>query len=169
MMSAKPVSISFRPVAALLLIWATALATPGCSDGTTTARQRTVRVTGKVTYKNQPVEGARVAFLGDGKSVPAFGLTAGDGTFALTTYDAGDGAAPGEHVVTVSKQVAQASAKTPPPNETMEQAATRAAETVADPKSLSLLPENYADPAKSGLQFTVTDKGPNDFQIELKD
>jgi hypothetical protein len=127
-----------------------------------------VPVTGKVVYNGQPVPGAKVAFLGDGNTLPALGITDKNGEFELTTRDPGDGAVPGKHVVTVSKSVPgkKSTAKT---DTSMQAMADRAKDTEAAPESLSLLPDHYAIASQSGLEFTVSESGKNDFKIELHD
>src|SRR5690348_11817966 len=60
----------------------------GCSRATGV---KTVPVSGKVLYNGQPVAGAKVAFLGDGNTLPALAITDKNGEFELTTRDAGDG------------------------------------------------------------------------------
>ncbi|GAB4138229.1 MAG: hypothetical protein Tsb009_06220 [Planctomycetaceae bacterium] len=129
----------------------------------------TAEVTGTVTYRDRPVVGAKVIFIGP-KDVPqATGITDSEGRFRLTTYNSGDGAVPGDYTVTVSKYIAPASG--PPANESMEQAAARAKKKPkkASAGGTSALPAHYADPSKSGLQYKVAAGEKNDFKITLKD
>src|SRR5438552_9737823 len=77
----------------------------GCSGAHGTAN-----VSGRVLYKNQPVEGATVIFhpKGEGPSAkPAQGKTSNGGHFTVATYfgpgDQPTGALPGEYAVTVTK------------------------------------------------------------------
>jgi hypothetical protein len=81
----------------------------GCSSDA--PKINTVPVTGKVTYKGQPVAGATVAFIPtnpDGR--PARGVTDDQGVYTLTTYlgpqDQPAGAEPGEYKVTIEKKQA---------------------------------------------------------------
>jgi hypothetical protein len=63
-----------------------------------------VPVTGKVTYHGNPVVGAYVAFHPVGPTdvaEAAFGETNSSGQFTLKMQDYGEGAIPGEYVVTV--------------------------------------------------------------------
>lgn len=60
-----------------------------------------VPVTGKVTVDGVPVAGAGVLFTPKGGGRPAHGETKADGTYELTTARPGDGALPGEYVVTI--------------------------------------------------------------------
>jgi hypothetical protein len=137
----------------------------GCSRE---AGPKTVPASGKVLYNGQPVAGAKVAFLGDGNSLPALGITDKNGEFELTTRDPGDGAVPGKHVVTVSKAV-PGKKQTGPADNSMEAAVARGKEAESDQPSLSLLPDHYAIASQSGLQQTVSESGKNYFTIELHD
>ena len=74
----------------LLLLGALLLAgVTGCGASSDLAK-----VSGVVTYKGQPVEGAVVAFHCNTASVPATGTTDASGRFTLTTLTPGDGAVP---------------------------------------------------------------------------
>jgi hypothetical protein len=121
-------------------------------------------VTGTVIYKGQPVADAVVAFQGENATKLATGKTDAQGRFQLTTYEPGDGAVPGKHHASVSKVTATPAASTT--SASMEDAAA-AAKTQTQAVAKSELPEQYADPARSQLEFTVTESGPNDFQIDL--
>jgi hypothetical protein len=120
----------------------------GCGSG----RPATFSVTGTVTYRGQPLEGARVMFIPK-NTRPAVGLTDAQGRFTLLSFAPEDGAVLGEHVVCVAKS-------TPDPNDKSGS---------PYPKSLSVLPERYATPLKSPLKATVTAEGPNDFRFDLTD
>jgi hypothetical protein len=80
---------------AIALVWGFA----GCGPD----RPETISVTGTVTLDGSPVSGAVVAFTPVGGGRPATGTTDGSGKFTLTTFDDGDGALPGEHLVAVIK------------------------------------------------------------------
>ena len=56
-------------------------------------------------------------------------------------------------------------------NESMEDAFKRSEKekNAGAEKFVSVIPERYADPARSPLQFTVEKGKTNDFKIELKD
>jgi len=73
-----------------------------CLTGCGTSNSEYVTVTGSVTYQGEPVEGATVAFRGEGSAPPAIGVTSASGQFSLAT-GASRGAKPGEHIVTVTK------------------------------------------------------------------
>jgi len=72
----------------------------GCGTG-----KRLVKVDGVLTWKDgTPISGAMVTFVPEGEGGrDAAGLTGKDGTFNLTTYNAGDGALPGDYKVLVTK------------------------------------------------------------------
>lgn len=124
-------------------------------------------VTGKVTFKGKPVEGASVTFFVEGSGTPAVGTTNADGTFNLTSYGPNDGAPVGKHKVTVSK--IESSGPAVPAGESMEAAAARAAKGPATTKEAMLLPARYASASTSPLTFTVTKGEKNHFEIELKE
>jgi hypothetical protein len=63
-----------------------------------------VPVSGKVTLDGKPLVDAAVGFFADAGGVPAVGTTDAEGNFTLTTQKPGDGATPGQNVVTVTKQ-----------------------------------------------------------------
>jgi hypothetical protein len=145
----------------------------GCTGSA--AKPKTVKVTGKVTYKGAPVQSASVAFLGDGTIAPALGRTDAEGRFELTTSDPGDGAVPGVHKVTVSKVVSTAKTSAATGAASMEEMAKKAADrgnkvpSAEDSGPTSLLPEKYSQASSSDLSFEVKAAGTNDFTIELKD
>jgi hypothetical protein len=140
------------------------LLTPGCSqdDGL----PDTTPVRGTVTYQGKPVAGAVVTFLTSGPttSPPATGTTTADGTFELTTFKNSDGAVPGSYLVGVSKF--ETVGLDPNADDSMEAAAARA--NAPPPQTRSLLPEKYADPARSGLTFEVKEGETNEYKIELR-
>jgi hypothetical protein len=121
-------------------------------------------VSGVVTYKGSPVEGATVTFSPQGAGRAAAGTTGADGRFTLTTLQPGDGAMPGEYGVAVSKvkTISQELSNEemqkyieehggPPPTETQ-----------------SLLPEKYARADSSGLTATVKEGEENKFEFPLE-
>src|SRR5262245_26780612 len=71
----------------------------GCNSGSVSG---IVPVSGKVTYKGAPVEGAIVTFVPEGSGRTATATTRASGVFSLTTVDS-PGAMPGKYKVTVDK------------------------------------------------------------------
>ena len=155
-------------------LFAALLAAPGCGGGGDDVERphQVVPVSGVVTYKGQPVDGASVTFHpADGGGSPtapgkpaARAKTDSQGRFRLWTYDHDDGAVPGEHVVTVSKvEIAAPDIDPDAPDFDAEQAP-------AELPPQYLVPEKYGSKATSDLRATVTPEGPNDdFTFELKD
>jgi hypothetical protein len=136
----------------------------GCSDGVKIPE--VVKVTGTVTYKDQPVADADVGFLSklDNKDVkPASGKTNTDGEFSLTTYidpqHEVSGATPGEFKVVVTK------------NEQVDLEAARKQFTSGKPNMTSkkLVPVKYTSKESSPLEATVSLEGENKFDFKLVD
>lgn len=79
-----------------------ALILPAC--GSTPPGPPLSPVTGRVFFRGEPAAGAVVTFhpVGNPAGRIVQGVVAADGTFALTTTTAGDGAAPGKYAVCLS-------------------------------------------------------------------
>ncbi len=124
------------------------------SCGGPTEKQVTVHpVSGKVTFKGEPAEGAQVILHPKGHTLPDRTVPTAradaSGAFKIGSYKAGDGAPPGDYVVTVvwKKVVASEGGAGPGPN---------------------VLPKEYASADTSPVQLTVKD-GSNEIPpIELK-
>jgi hypothetical protein len=141
-------SSAIVPLWASVFIAATIIFAAGCGSG----RPKAYEVTGIVTYRGKPVQGAHVTFIPRG-SRPATGETDAQGRFALLSFAPGDGAVAGEHVVCVAKSVPDA----------------QLAPNSPYPRFISLLPKRYATPTQSPLKATVAAAGPNAFCFELTD
>ena len=142
----------------VLLLVAVVVGLAGCSaDGLST-----VPVSGKVTYKGQPVEGADVIFHSqaeEGRN--GSGRTDAEGKFQLSTYVRPDyqpaGVVAGEYKVTVTKL--QSSGQSMSPEDMMKKmqasggAGMRKA-AIEPPKGV--LPAKYADVKTSDLKATVS-------------
>lgn len=111
----------------------------------------TYPVTGTVTYKGAPVEGAEVIFQADGAPL-ARGNTDAAGKFALRTFEPGDGAVSGNHRVSVVKMGLAKGAK------------------ADDPYALkvNILPAKYGKIDSSPIRKDVG-TGTNEIAIELVD
>lgn len=121
-------------------------------------RDRIVPVTGVVEYKGAPLANVSVTFTPEtGRS--ANGVTREDGTFELTTYESGDGAIAGSHVVTITA-LGEAVPEEIPENYSYTQQGKEAA---------SRVPRHYAESALSGLKAIVKTDGENRFKFELTD
>jgi hypothetical protein len=94
-----------RTAGPALLVAAVILGAPGCGSEAP-QYPKVAPVSGKVTAKAQPAVGAVVTFhpvspTVENKLRPS-GVVQADGTFRLTTYTTGDGAAPGDYAVTLA-------------------------------------------------------------------
>lgn len=141
--------------AALVLVWSTV----GCGP----SRPDTVKVSGNVTLDGEPVEGATVALIPSDGSQPARGVTDASGEFTLTTFEAGDGAIPGQYTATVTKIDESAAAAAEEASGEMD-TPTDTEDPMASAKHL--LPMKYSSPSTSGLTVEV-EKGMAPLALEL--
>lgn len=142
----------------------------GCSGGND-GRPKTVKVTGTVMYNGKVVEGATVSFHNPDSPRVASGVTDSEGKFQLTTFNANDGAVPGECKVTITK-VPAGSAPDGDPTALMNDPtalAGQAQKASKEKKQKPLIPEKYGNPNTSGLKETVKEEGDNNFVFQLKD
>ena len=162
---------SISPIGHLCLLIA-AIVFNGCSSSS--GLPPVYPVSGKVTMKGQPVEGATIIFVpstSDGEAATA--ITNASGEYKLTTYSTGDGARPGKYSVKLSKwdqklaakptgqekrfityEEEQATYKEPPPN------------APPPPAPKNLLPKKYDSESESGLIHTVAE-APSTFDITI--
>lgn len=112
-----------------------------------------IPASGTITFEGEPVADASVLFTPTGSGVearlPATGKTDAQGKFKLTTKTPGDGAIPGDYVVSVTPDTAEASEDdysepAPPP-----------------------FPEQFTSATGSTLKVTVASGGANDFPLSL--
>ncbi len=129
-------------------------------------RPRTVPVTGTVYHNGKLLEGATVGFMGS-VGRPSSGVTDAQGRFELSTWEEGDGAALGQHVVTIIK--AAEPKFTPKKNPDGSYIFRSEAEQWAFYDRELLLPDRYSSAIMTDLSATVTEEGPNDFTFELTD
>ena len=96
--------INPRPLSGLCVLVTVCALSLGCGKGQ--EQTKVYPVKGSVFADGKPAERAQVIFhpLGDAepKRQTASGEVAADGSFSLSTYTAGDGAAAGDYAVTVS-------------------------------------------------------------------
>jgi hypothetical protein len=129
----------------------------GCNSASLSG---TVPVSGKVTYKGTPVEGAIVTFVPEGQGRTATATTSAGGVFSLTTVDS-PGAMPGKYKVTVDKvEYGKGS------NLSMEEAAKG---NPAEGKAKRALPAKYASAASTPLAMEVPSGGKKDVDLTLVD
>ena len=138
-----------------------ALAIPfaiGCQDGPT--KPDTFAVSGKVTYKGKPVEGATVVLVADSADGQgAVANTDADGNYSVGTFGDADGAVAGSYKVKVFKYELVSE----PPNDgddmtEEEEEEEYTGEEDTDDGGGNLLPAKYENPAKSGFEVSVVDK-----------
>ena len=135
--------MSPRLSATIVLVLATLLA-PGCSGNPSTET-----VTGSLDYQGKPLQGAMVSFTPVEGGHPATGETDNEGNYSLTTFKTGDGAVPGEYVVTVQKLLAD------------EKGGVYAEHRL-------VTPARYANASHSDLRAKVTSGESNEFSFTLK-
>lgn len=131
-------------------------------DKFTSKRPKTFPVSGTVKLNGQPVAGATVIFApdpaGTPNSIAASAVTDASGNYSLRAYPPVKGAVPGKYKVAISKMELPPSAATGP----------NAHDAPPPPPLKSLIPENYADPKKSGLTADIPEGGRNDLHFDLK-
>ncbi len=110
------------------------------------------KVTGKVSYKGQPVAGADVTFRCDEANRSAFGRTNAEGMYKLTTFSANDGAVAGKHGVSIVLIPPSAAPAAEVASIESDNYAPPGMNQSTDPPTpKSTLPDIYKDPATSGL------------------
>ncbi|MFO0951158.1 MAG: hypothetical protein U0835_08400 [Isosphaeraceae bacterium] len=142
-----------------------ALLVAGC--GGDPSKPKLGRVSGKVTYQGKPVTKGLVTFVpssgpGTQTGQSAVGEIGGDGSYSLTTFENGDGAVLGQHVVIVQareEDPAIEGGSMPIPD-------AKGRINIKPPKHL--VPEKYASTESSPLKFEVKE-GSNALDLELKD
>jgi hypothetical protein len=111
----------------------------GCSQQP--ERRRVYPARGAVFYNDRPAAGAVVRLHApQGASILALGIAQSDGSFALTTYESGDGAPAGRYRVSVSwrRQGLEEGQEGPP-----------------------LIPQRYFAPESSGLEVEIKAEAEN--------
>ena len=132
----------------VLLALCTAIGLSGCDSGSVL----TYRVVGKVTFPDgTPLAGGWVEFkpVDSEHRVSARGQIHPDGTFELGTFEEADGAIVGKHQAVVV-----------PPLPKGDRDEMRVVPQIID--------EKFRRFDTSGLKFTVTPEGPNEFSIEVE-
>ena len=151
-------------VATLLTI---GFALTGCSKSD---RPPTYPVTGTVTSQGKPVAGAAITFVptgNDGEAASA--ITDSEGKYALTTWEQGDGARPGQYRVKVSK-VEQG---TVDPSKLVQNLSYEEEQRIyvenakPPPPPKRLIPIKFENEATSGLTHAVEEKATT-FDIKIE-
>jgi hypothetical protein len=150
---------------ALSILVTAGIVLTGCPN----SRPATYRVTGTVTMQGKPLAGAVVTFVPtSNEGAAASAITDSEGKYALTTWQAGDGARPGDYHVKVSKQ--EETAVDPSKmvrNVPLEEDQKYVESTKPRPPAKILVPSKYLDESTSGLSHTVP-KASSTFDIEIK-
>ncbi len=174
-MSLARVEILMMFVRSMLCYACALLICVGCSSETEIP---TYPVTGTITQKGKPIEGAIVAFTPAAGGPAASGVTDAQGVYKLTTRSSGDGAVAGKYLITIAKYDKKPPAKQPHllaketdpadiTNEYPEGYNEMQAAEVAAAVSKNLLPAKYSQTATSKLEAEVSKGGKNTFDFQL--
>ena len=126
-------------------------------------------VSGTVMLDGEPLDGASVVFHPTSPSgLAGSGKTTTDGTFGLTTFRAtpGAGAAPGEYVVTISKEEWPEFKEPEDDDPDYERKMAQVEAAMDRAKPTYVTPQAYGDEETSGLTATVG-TGENKMVFEL--
>jgi hypothetical protein len=139
-----PLKVALASLAAALLALSPALLT-GCGK----ASGRNAVVSGKVSYKGQPVTGGLIKFVPADNGSPALGPINGDGTFSFGGVPFGPMqiGIDTESVRNAARADYTRTGKAPP--------GTRLPESAGPRPAYVPLPKKYADPKTSGLTWDV--------------
>ncbi|GAB6187345.1 hypothetical protein JCM17478_28470 [Thermopirellula anaerolimosa] len=134
-------------------------------------KPKTYPVTGTVTMNGQPVPGATVTFTPKEPAAPgqegplaASAVTDNEGKYQIGTFAKGDGALPGEYLVSVTKYEG---AGPTGGGSGSEEEYTPPVPGQEAPVPKNVLPAQYANPNTSGLSFKVEAKS-NTYDITLQ-
>jgi hypothetical protein len=120
-------------------------------------------VSGKVYLKDKPLKGGTVTFLTADKKVSQLAKIGEDGSYTIENFPSGP-AKIGVETKSL-KQAASAPRNAPPPGQKAPSSSTS-----PDPKEMLkryvAIPEKYAEPTGSGLEYTVL-SGKQPFDIKL--
>ena len=148
-------------------------AVSGCGQSGAKGRVKVYKVTGKVTFLGSPLIGAMVSFSPQSDQPAAIGRTNDTGSFTLTTYAAGDGAAAGDFKVLIMMLDAgdsggQGKEAAHFKDQSSYVATDSHAATKGGKSSGNVLPAKYGDPKQSTLTAKVDPTKANTFTFELK-
>lgn len=143
------------------MLIAAALLTTGCGGSSgVDGRPAVYPVSIRILYNDQPVEDATVTLQSQGDSdAAAYGRTDAAGLAEITTFEQGDGAVEGEHLVRIRKVEVETG---PDPDADLPGATKIVRET-------HLTPQKYERFETSGLTITVNSSGANTPTLELTD
>jgi len=144
--------------AGLALVLTMGLASPGCGGG----EPGVIPVSGRITYKGEPVTIGDVYFSPSGSSTRgAQGKLDSNGNYALGTFSAQDGAYVGTYKVTV---VSRGPDK-PIPAKMIGKVLEEDMQGTGEP----LIPQKYFNAETSGLSAEVSTDKTNTFDFDLTD
>jgi hypothetical protein len=155
--AAKVMSVKLKRCSTLLWCAVMAGLLVGCGgDPLAAKRPKVVMVSGIVLHENKPVEGATVMFVPQGHTNAAAGLTDAKGEFQLQTFEANDGAVPGNYKITIRKI-------------SLGTAASAGGDdaNVGAAQETWLLPKKYGESGTTDLTATVGETGENKFSFKL--
>jgi hypothetical protein len=137
------------------------LVAQGCGR-TDPAKPKLAKVSGKVTYKGQPLTKGRVVFTpvagkGSESGQVASGDIESDGSYRLTTFDTNDGAVLGQHIITLQVYQGGDDMGKPKPDGTFDYKLPKSA-----------IPNKYTQADTSPLRYTVVE-GTSTYDIELEE
>lgn len=143
----------------LLLMCAAAL---GCETGYRAKAdvERTVPVSGTLTFQGKPLEFFQVSVHPTDGSRVATGLADAEGKFVLGTNKLGDGAPPGKAKIAVTF-VGPPSAEIPGQEAIIDDPSKL-------PKPTVKLPAKYGNPETSGLDQEIPQNGLTDWKLDLQ-
>src|SRR4051794_7847652 len=152
----RPITVARRLLATLAVSGVLVLI--GCSDD---GLARRYPVSGKVTFKGQPLKTGRISFVPEAPDGRGAGAEIVDGAYTLTTQEPGDGAFPGKYKVSVVVQNLDMQEIEAASKKLAEKAKAQA--TQIDPalvakatrKTKHEIPEKYSSPQSSGLEAEV--------------
>ena len=138
----------------------------GCGGGGATGGVPVYVVTGTVTMAGAPLGDATVIFSPQNDQPTATGRTDEDGSFSLTTYTYGDGAAEGSFKVLVSKTtVADSSGDDSGHGDDYEAGGSHSSSQASG--DTQMVPPNYNSKEDTPLSVDVKKDGDNNFDFEI--
>lgn len=147
---------------AFLIVPVLAVFTTGCGRGTDPAlanRPKTFPVSGAVSYKGKPFEGAQINFVPAASGSPAaYAVSQADGKFTLSTFGSGDGAPAGTYKVTVTRKTVETILNPKDPSAPPQGS-----------KEVSLLPDKYGKVSTTPIEVTISEGGKKGVPLDLVD
>jgi hypothetical protein len=127
-----------------------AFAVMGCSDG----RLPLAPVEGKISVAGKPLASGRIVFQSNTQR-PAYGRVVDGRIVEVTTYETGDGAPVGWHVVGIQSQV---------DDDTLMSDPVRAAALMRE----STIPPRYRQSATSGIEVQIRPRHTNVIDLDIQ-